>query len=306
MMRPASRSPPGVADVNGGYGTAGRAPGRCGAGSDVGVLAFRTFHVIELSHEAWHQILTDLVSRNGAVEVGAVPGDEQDLAPPVYRTRLLSLAEDGSLLIERLRGAGVSRQFSKGAWVNVIAGELSQLWKGRCRVIGLENHRLNASTFVRALRLSPALEICSGQRRQFFRVGTAAGRMQPVMLMPEAACDGPDADGPRYPTDAVAFATQLLNISGGGLGVRLARSDNRSQWLRPGQQFRCLFHLPTVNWRIEVEGRLTRVEEMAHRGTYLALRFEFGDELHQRRVEDRIVRYCTGLQQTQIRRQRRA
>lgn len=253
------------------------------------------------AYQVWRDALRTLADRNGGVDVCPPAGRRND-PPPSYRCRLLALGDDKTLVIERPTAGGASQHVEPGATLWVLAINGPHRWEGRCRVLETETFALNKDTSVRALRLSDAEDIRSGQRRQFFRVNTGDSDLQLALIYTHLA-----PVGARKGADEPRLDVRAINISGGGLGLRLALNPRVkvTEWVRLGRVYTCMLQLPGMT-PIEVAARLVHIEPMHNDALYLGMEFVFENDHFGRHVQDNIAKYAAELQRRQLRRQRGA
>ncbi len=102
---------------------------------------------------------------------------------------------------------------------------------------------------------------------------------------------------------------RLLNISAGGMGLKLQHFGPATARICANRNYNCRFHLPGQPEPLEVVGRLVHLEsmhQMAEEALYLGVEFQFADALQKRRTQDQIVRFTTALQRKRLQRQRGA
>lgn len=241
------------------------------------------------------QALEQIAQRNAAVEISRADGTQ------AHHCRLLSISSDDSLLIERPALADVQTLLAVGTPVRLIVNHQGQRWEDRRVVLGEQRFALNDAIAVNAVRLSRASQVTSGQRRQFFRAGTGVSEVKVTLL--------PDTDRSHYTADDGGELEPLVpttvNISGGGVGVRLDASREMMQKLFKSRVHRCQIQLSAKSAPIEVRTRLIHVEPMPGGVYYLGLEFQFDTPGEREHIQDQIARFTTDVQRQQIRRQRR-
>lgn len=246
----------------------------------------------------WYDTLRELVLRNEPVQATPLADPQAELdgqaeGADKCRTLLLSVEEDESLVVALPATAEEAQPLRRAAALDVVTLSGGQRWVGRCRVLGPVYHQLNDQRRVLALRLGPAEHVRSAQRREFFRAETAAIDMAPVRLTQVE----PKPDDPAEP-----FEARLLNLSGGGIGIRLERSS--ADMICGGRRFACHFQLPADTEPIDVQVSLVHVEQAHERALYLGMAFDFASETQRRRIQDQIVRFTTELERKRLQRRR--
>ncbi len=280
-----------------------------------------------LSDISCHVILEALQRRNGPVEVLGIPSDGDERGAAWYRVRLLEFSPAG-LVIERPQISEESRYIQPDSFVRVSVADGLERWQFLAHVEKVILHPLNATTRVPALKLSAPMEIRTGQRREFFRVLTAAAGLRPVLLTPLPAQpevqpaistggSSPSSDtlpfpGPPTPPAQPApaplnfppqpFRASLLNIAGGGLGAEAP--------LRLASQiclvtfYRCRLELPTCPDPLELGASVKHIDLMDNGAYYLGLSFECLNAVEHRQCIDAICRFSAWFQRRQLQRLR--
>ena len=267
-------------------------------------------------HDRWLEMLRELADRNGSVELTPIddsgegdqagataaptggPDQTATQAPPqthTCRARLLEVGRDQKLLVEMPPRPGAAQALRRAAAVHVLVMNHGQRWTGRSPVLGTQRYQLNERNHVLALQLGGTTDVRSAQRRRFYRANTAAIEMPNVLL---AAVDD------QLAKEIGPLEARMLNISGGGLGLRLEGREVRQ--VLTGQVYCCRFQLPGDQEGMVVNARIVHAEPTRDRALYLGMSFEFADDAHRQRVQDRIIRFTTRLEREQLQRQRRA
>lgn len=254
----------------------------------------------------WYQALRELAARNGSVRV--TPMDDLDAAatdPDIEPgatsqtclTRLLAVGEDESLTLELPPAPGAAGALRQAAALDVLAHNEGQRLIGRCPVLEQVRYRLNERTGVLALRLGPAQQIYSGQRREFFRAELDADEALPTRL----ALVEPRGDEPRTPIEP-----KLRNLSGGGMGLLLEQPPADPHALIAGRAYHCRFQLPGDEKAIDVQAHLIHARPTANKAIYLGMAFLFGNRHEQRNIQEQIIRFTTALERKRLQRRRSA
>ncbi|MCC6680393.1 MAG: PilZ domain-containing protein [Phycisphaeraceae bacterium] len=263
----------------------------------------------EFIQHAWQRVLSEAVLRNGRLTLSkSYDGDEAE-APPRFTSRLLAIGPDGTLLVQRPMKRGVARLCRTGSRLDIFMPDGSQWWAGRCTVQGKLRYLLNEDTVVHALRLSPAENVWSAQRRRFFRVDAAGCGLETVHVIPT----GSQADEAPLPIGDLdkargrdAFEAKLFDISGGGMGLRIDGHSQLARWLKPGIRLRCVFRLPGDPRPLDVPALLARIQKVGGGQVHLGISFNFAEAHQRHQFEDRVVHFTTSLQRQQIQRLRGA
>lgn len=254
--------------------------------------------------QCWLDTVSHLAARNGAVQLSlsqkAGGAAASDL---VCRVRLLDVEDEGALIIERPAAGDIAAQMTPDQVVSVLAVNDRQRWRGRCKVERSVKFTLNDATTVPAIKLSAALAVESGQRRDSFRVDTSAVDLPLVRLTyaPGELNDKPEVTAGESGT----IVGRMLNLSGGGMGLSVEHVKPIAHKPVSGGRYRCEFSLPTFATPIVLHARLVHVEPVAG-GTYLGLEFEFTGPEDHRHLRTHIVKFATQLERLHLRRQRGA
>ena len=245
------------------------------------------------AEQIWRRGLEALAARNGPADLS--PAGDGEGAADYFRSRILGLGADGEILVERPGVAGISTAMAVGKAVHVTLMADGQRWQGTARVRGLEAASLNGAVTVPALRLSPATEIRSGQRRQFYRIALSSLDIEGLTLAAEGSA------GSVKP-----LAAQVVNLSAGGLGARLPAGVRPGDVPKRGEALRCTIPLLGARGDVAVRARLVHVEPLPERAIYLGLQFEFDDPAAKKRIQDDLARFVTDVERKQLRRTRGA
>lgn len=280
--------------------------------------------------ENWRTLLDTVAERGGALELTVQrPDDPADqaahaaLAPArpdiVWRVRLLRI-NDTDILVECPSAAGVSLRLKPDTRVLVALSVGQNRWMFHSTVLGGWNGKdQHGRRETLALAMPDRVERCA--RRAFFRISTggmnlAAAQCWPL-LDPTSALAAeednqravrvalerrdkgtlavqPEQTGPM-PDVGPAFAAQLLNLSGGGLGLLVPPGSNafnrhKFYWLR-------LDLRPDLPEPLALTARLAHTHLDSHQQVYAGLAFDFTfHPAHQRFITDVLAAYLNDLQ----------
>jgi hypothetical protein len=273
----------------------------------------------------WRTCLEQVHERNGSLEIAVVrDGVVEDSADHhlVWRVRLLAV-NDNEVLVEQPGALGKTIAIDPGAHLVVVLAIGQNRWMFKSTNLGTMEHRQSGGRGVEGLRLSLP-EIIERCRRNAYRVETASLNLPHVEIWPlldpssvllaeranEIQFELAEAHGEQAPELTVAssgddelmpqvgpqFTARLMNIGGGGIGLRIAPEDGQQVsrhklfWMR----FRLVPELPTP---ICVTAKLVHTHLESNQDTYAGLAFDFAfNPGHQRFVIDQICRYIA-LQQ---------
>lgn len=276
--------------------------------------------------ERWKDLLHQVYERGGALEIAlqAPQGRPEHKADLVWRVRLLAITPD-ALVVEYPSAAG--RSISLAADVPLVAamtvGQNRWMFKTTSRGVRVMGQGQGATSGL-TLDLPEDVERCS--RRQFFRISTAELRLPTVQCWPlmnpssavaaetasrlaiedrrELGVPSTETDA-STPTDTLllpevgpSFKAQLLNLSGGGMGLVIDPAEaskldrHRYLWLR-------------IDLRPEIPAPLALTAKLVHhhrdsaQNVHAGLCFDFAHHpAHQKFVVETLGRYVAELQRT--------
>ena len=277
----------------------------------------------------WRRCLKQVQERGGALEVavahdGSNTGGTQHL---IWRVRLLGLTES-EIIIEQPSTLGQIIQINSGIELVVVLSIGQNRWMFTTANLGTVNYALADRKTMPALRLSMPSAVQRCQRRNYYRVDTAELHLPVVELWPllepksvlvaERAYEiqfeidmgrlpGRSDLPPRtFDYDAVMpevgpkFTAALLNLGGGGVGLRVGPNDGQTVarhkllWMR--------FALPPgLATPICATGKVVHTHIESNHDTYVGMAFDFSfNPSHQRFVVDQICRYIALQQRSQM------
>lgn len=290
--------------------------------------------------DRWRQSLQQICERNGAIEI-TFPGskhaelypnpestnaDEDQQSNLIWRVRLLAMTDD-ELVIEQPSAMGVGVNIEKDVELVGILTVGQNRWMFHTRVLDRAKQQLSGHSVV-ALRLVMPQKVERCQRRDFFRISTAALSLPKVECWPlidpatvvtaEMAnrnqiidlLDGgssPKRNGVTDPDEPLTlpevgpkFNAKLINVSGGGIGLMIDRDEasavDRTKlfWIRVDLR-------PHVPAPVGMTTRLAHTHMDSTQHVYAGLAFEFDfNPTHRAFVVDQICRYVTMLQREQL------
>jgi hypothetical protein len=272
--------------------------------------------------ENWRSLLDTIAQRGGALEVSVFREDstgEQAGPDVVWRVRLLRL-NDNDILVESPSAAGVTLGLKPETPVLVAMTVGQNRWMFHSRVLGgWQGQDQSGRRQTLALALPERVERCS--RRQFFRISTGGMRLAPVrcwaLMDPTSAVEaerhnqrivraameagarsataaGGSSDSGPLPQVGPTFHANLLNLSGGGLGLLLPAGDspfNRGKFFWLSIDLR-----PDLPEPLCVTARLAHTHLDSHQQTYAGLAFDFTfHPEHQAFITELLARYVERL-----------
>jgi hypothetical protein len=276
----------------------------------------------------WRRCLEQVQERNGALEIAVVRKKDAEgglASHLVWRVRLLQLT-DREIIVEQPTALGEVIRLEPGIDLVAILAIGQNRWMFMTRNLGPAAPRAGAGRLPAAIRLSMPESVERCQRRNYYRMETAAIRLPEVEMWPlldpqsvlpaeranelafQEDRDGrPRAGGPAagdndmvMPEVGPKFTATLINIGGGGIGLRVRQQDaqvfghHRLFWVR--------FVLPP-----ELKTPICATAKVAHTSvdstqhTYAGMAFDFSfNPLHQRFVVEQICRYINLQQRAQL------
>lgn len=280
----------------------------------------------------WRRCLEQIQERNGALEIAVArdPDGSDSSSQLVWRVRVLSL-NDQEIITEQPQALGQTISLRVGIQLQAVIAVGQNRWTFSTEVLGFKSHRLNQRQDLTALRLRMPTRVDRCQRRDFYRIDTAALVLPDVELWPlldpksvvvaeranELAFERDMADGERSPSpkhdldlsnDEIMpevgpkFHGTLMNIGGGGVGLRIAPEHqqiiarHRLYWMR-------ILLPPELETPICASAKLVHTHLESDQHTYAGYAFDFTfNPGHQRFVVDQICRYSAVQQRRQFQR----
>jgi c-di-GMP-binding flagellar brake protein YcgR len=286
----------------------------------------------------WRRCLHQLHERSGALEIAIARDYEQDGemgSHLVWRVRIIGLNER-EIILEQPMALGQDIRLAPGLQLIAILAIGQNRWMFRTQVIASIAHQIDTRRDVQAVRVAMPTTVERCQRRNYYRVETAALRLPEVHVWPlldprsvllaehanellaaELDRHGPDVPSSQQPPQQPSllsftdqdntlpdvgpkFTTMLLNIGGGGMGLRVepsaahALGHHKLFWLR--------FSLPPeLKTPICATGKLVHTHMDSQQFTYAGMAFDFTfNPAHQRFVVDQICRYIAIQQREQL------
>lgn len=263
----------------------------------------------------WRRGLEQIQERGGALEI-AVKRDfdgSDEGAHLVWRVGLLGLRDD-ELVVEQPTTLGTALPVGEGVELIAVMTIGQNRWTFPTRCLGNEVMQLSPRRVVRGLRLAmpEGVERCS--RRTFDRFGTAQLHLPTLEVWPlldpasavlaERACAMPAKDRATVGTIArpevgPSFPATMLNIGGGGIGVRVD-----AEHAGPLGRHRLLFLRfalpPEQRDPICATAKIAHTHVQPDQTIYAGLSFEFAwNPDHQGFLVDRIGRFVAAQQTAQ-------
>ena len=277
----------------------------------------------------WRRCLRQVCERKGALEIAVVREyDEGENGQHlVWRVRVLNVT-DGEIVVEEPMTLGQVIHLEPGIELVVILVIGQNRWMFNTVNLGETTHQSDRHTTVAANRLSLPVSVERCQRRNYYRVDTASLNLPEVDVWPlldaksvliaermnelEFEATQPEAQSPSsagtdtfdpemlMPDVGPKHAATLLNLGGGGIGLRFRREDapilsrHKLFWLR--------FRLPPeLTTPICATAKLIHNHMESSQHTYAGMAFDFSfNPVHQRFVVNQICRYIAVQQEAQF------
>ena len=275
----------------------------------------------------WRRCLKQVYERGGALEI-AVAQDAPDAAGAqhlVWRVKLLAVTES-EIIVEQPSALGQLIQIEPGIALVVVLSIGQNRWMFSTVNLSAFSYGLSDRKTSPALRLKMPESVQRCQRRNYYRVETASLNLPQAdvwplldpksVLVAERAYEiqfeidmgrVPGAGG-QNPFDYEAvmpevgprFSATLLNLGGGGVGMRVNPQDaqvvarHKLLWMRIALP-------PTLNTPICATGKVVHTHIESNHDTYAGLAFDFSfNPTHQRFVVDQICRHIALQQRAQV------
>jgi hypothetical protein len=278
------------------------------------------------------------ISPDGSTSGGGDGGGGSQL---VWRVRMLALTET-EIVVEQPATLGQTIPIDKGIELVVVLAIGQNRWMFTSTNLGHIGYPLSngnersagASVGGRslpAMRLQMPESVQRCQRRHHYRVETTSLSLPQVEIWPlldpksvllaERACEiqfeqgGPDEtsgdpmmhvgvveDESVMPEVGPRFSATLLNLGGGGVGLRIGPDDGQVLCRHKLFWMRILLQ-PTLTTPICATGKLVHTHIESNHDTYAGLAFDFSfNPVHQRFVVDQICKYIAIQQKAQTQR----
>lgn len=275
----------------------------------------------------WRRCLRQVCDRGGALEIAVAqsPSETACVQHLVWRVRLLGVTET-EIIVEQPAALGQVVKIDQGIELIVILSIGQNRWMFTTVNLGWLNFSLPDRQGVPALRLMMPDSVQRCQRRNYYRVDTASlslpeAEIWPLLepksvLMAERAYEiaaeshanrgAASAESSPFDYDAVMpevgpkFTATLLNLGGGGVGLRVKPADaqtiarHKLLWLRISLP-------PSLASPICASAKVVHTHVESNHDTYAGLAFDFSfNPSHQRFVVDQICRYIALQQRAQL------
>jgi hypothetical protein len=265
----------------------------------------------------WRRCLRQIHERRGAIEIAVVSPGEDNPRHLVWRVRLLDLT-DAEMVVEQPSSLGQLIPIRPNTELLAMISVGQNRWMFTTTNLGFtevgSGHRA-----IKAMRMEMPTTVERCQRRTHARVRTSMltlpnveiwPLLDPKSVLPAERANELRAAG-QSPSDGVGddlmpevgprFNATLLNLGGGGVGLRVNPNDSQIMlrhklfWIR-------LDLAPDLDTPICASAKLAHTHMESSQHTYAGLAFDFTfNPGHQKLVVEQICKYIT-VQQTDVRR----
>ena len=275
----------------------------------------------------WRRCLQQVQERGGALEIAVLRPDHPSEAAGshlVWRVRLLDLT-DNEIIVEPPITLGQVIRVEPGIKLVAILAVGQNRWMFTTTQLGPIEHT-NGSRKITAMRLTMPKSVERCQRRNHLRMETTAlvlpqvevwPLLDPKSVLPAERANELQFDDDRngitgnvrcfnaddesiMPEVGPKFTASLLNIGGGGIGLRVRQEDAQS--LARHKVFWLRFSMPPeLTTPICATGKLAHTNVDSTQHTYAGMAFDFSfNPAHQRIVVDQICHFIEIQQRTQL------
>ena len=277
------------------------------------------------THE-WRRSLQQIFERGGAIEV-AIAHPEARTAEPmahvaggaiVWRVRVLQMNEH-EIVVEQPSALGMPIAFDAG--IDLVGAIAIGQNRWTFRTVHLAPTELRGPRPIRAMRIRMP-DVVERSMRRTLRVDTTSLQLPSVEVWPlldpksvvvaerwnevvfEASLQGemcPEPADPEslMPTVGPKFGAILMNLGGGGVGLRIEPEDSvqltrhRTFWIRMNLK-------PELETPICATGKIVHTHIDSSMRTYAGVQFDFTfHPAHERFVGEQIRRYIMAQQELQ-------
>lgn len=279
----------------------------------------------------WRRCLRQVQERHGALEIAIAQdlpetGSAEEIGSDlIWRVRLLAVS-DTEIIVEQPMALGQSIPINQGIQLVAILSIGQNRWMFTTTNLGLVMQPGIERRPIPALRLIMPESVLRCQRRNYYRVETASLKLPEAEIWPlldpksvviverayELQCQVDAQRGAGEEVVTVAFDQEsvmpevgpkfsgtLLNLGGGGVGLRIKPQDG--QMLARHKVFWMRITLPEgLSAPICATAKLVHTHIESNHDVYAGMAFDFTfNPSHQRFVVDQICRYIAVQQKAQ-------
>ena len=280
----------------------------------------------------WRRCLGDIQRRNGSIEIAIANDSETDDggAQLIWRVRVLSISDD-EVIVEQPMALGKAVELEEGLRLAAVIAIGQNRWMFNTVCRGSRSIKCSNGRCMAALAIKSPDRVERCQRRNYYRINTASITLPRVQMWPllnprsvvlaeranelqfEAMVGGEPA-GPEggpfaFPDEEILpevgpqFEAELLNVGGGGVGLRVAPENgqaiqrHKTFWLRIKLR-------PNLASPICATAKLAHTHMESSQHYYAGMSFDFShNPSHQQFVVDQICRYIADRQREQFEQQ---
>ena len=246
--------------------------------------------------DQWLEMLATLTERDAPVELSRRSSNDEG-PPVVYRSRLFEVAQDGAIIVERPSQAVYDKAFGPGDDLELLLMHNGDRVVATTTILNTHVRQLNGTLRVTCYKLSPGRRPQREQRRAYYRVNVAAIQLDPVILKILVPTQGQEEPG------VMVVKGQLVNLSGGGLGVIVCAKREMLGQLKRTRQLDCVASFDT-GLTLAFPSRVAHLSARGEDLLYLGLQVQIDDEAYSRTIENQLLQLCALYQRAQLQRRK--
>ncbi len=276
--------------------------------------------------DRWRECLQQVYERGGGLEfsvrrAGSTAQDLGEGSDLVWRVRIVGLTDE-EIVVERPTAMGQPMHLGEGVSLVAVLSIGQNRWMFETRTLGPDPKR--AGQPVLRIAMPTSVERC--RRREFYRMSAVELRLPDVTCWPlldpasavaaevanrtliidletngRPAPNAESADSVLLPEVAPPFGAKVLNIGGGGVGIKIGRNEAsaleraRMLWLR-------IDLTPHIPVPLGLTARVVHSHRDSEQNVYAGLAFEFSFHAsHKEFAVKQISRYVAILLESQRR-----
>jgi hypothetical protein len=277
----------------------------------------------------WRRCLQQVHERNGVIEIAVAREYLEGEAGHhlVWRVRILDLSDD-EIVVEQPMALGQVIPLRAHLDLVAIMSVGQNRWMFETTCLGLKSFRFGNRRSITALRMAMPASVRRCQRRNYFRMETTgvslpdveawplldpksvvlAERCNEILFLDQDLQSGdPTAaqaftDEDLMPEVGPPFTASLMNLGGGGVGLRVRPEDGQA--LVRHKLFWVRIDLPPeLKTPICATAKLAHTHIDSSQHTYAGMAFDFSfNPGHQKFVVDQMCRYIAIQQRAQLQR----
>lgn len=234
----------------------------------------------------WNNFLVWLSQRSAPVEL-VKPKTWHGAKRISYRSRLLDLGPDGSIIVELPRQAEAENAFPIGRKLEMQMVLHHRRMAGDCELLGTTHHQPQGQPGVACYRLGPCDNPRVYQSRQHDRTSTANDNdLKPVLLKPMGASRG--------------IETKMMNLGVGGVGLSVMGDFGLLKRLRECVHFVVRLPIREGKADLQLTATLAHLTPVSQTRLYMGLCFLMPEGDAGSDIEARLRQYVAWLQRRQV------